>query len=108
MGYVYLLLVVDNNSEEHYKIGITKNNPTKRQTQLQTGNSNKISVLNFYESINYKKVEQWLHNKYANSKTGANNEWFILTDEEVLSFKYTCKKADDIISLLKEENPFYK
>lgn len=107
MGYVYLILEVDKHGDEHHKIGITKNHPTKRQSELQTGNSNKISVLNFYESVNYKKVEQMLHNKFANFKTDSNNEWFTLSDNDVLSFKYTCKKVDVIINSLKE-NPFYK
>ena len=49
MGYVYLILEIDKNGEETYKIGITKNDPIKRQKNLQTGNPNKIQVLNFYD-----------------------------------------------------------
>ncbi len=108
MGYVYLLLEVDKDGYERHKIGISKNHPTKRVSQLQTGNSNVISVLNFYESTNYKKVEQWLHNRYANFKTEADNEWFILNDNDIASFIHTCKKADETISLLLKENPLYK
>ena len=106
MGYVYLLLEVDKDGKERHKIGITKNHPTKRKNQLQTGNSGIISVLNFYDSVNYKKVELMLHNKFANFKTEAKNEWFHLNDEQVLSFPSECKKADDIISLLLRENSF--
>jgi len=108
MGYVYLLLEIDKDGDERHKIGISKNNPSKRQSQLQTGNSNKISVLNFYETNNYKKVEKWLHTRYANNKTEANNEWFILTDEDVLSFYDTCKKSDETINFLLENNSLYK
>jgi hypothetical protein len=108
MGYVYLLLEVDKDGGERHKIGISKNHPSKRQSQLQTGNSNLISVLSFYESVNYKKVEQWLHNKYSNYKTEANNEWFILSNEDVAAFQFTCKKADETISFLIDNNHFFK
>jgi hypothetical protein len=107
MGYVYLFLEVDKSGNEAFKIGITKNDPEKRIKQLQTGNSSKLSLLKFYESNNYLKVEQWLHRKY-NSKTEADNEFRILTDEEVMSFLEDCKKADETISFMKANNPFYK
>ena len=106
MGYVYLLLEVDKNGEETYKIGITKNDPTDRNSKLQTGNPNKISVLKVYDSENYKKVEKWIHRKYEGAKTEAKNEWRNLTAEQVLSFIDDCKKADETISFLKENNPF--
>lgn len=108
MGYVYLILEVNHNGEESHKIGISKNEPIKRLKQLQTGNPNKISILNFYESINYKRIEKWLHTKYSLNKTLAENEWFKLSDEQVLMFTDTCKKADETISFLLKENPFYK
>lgn len=108
MGYTYLLLEVDKNGNERHKIGITKNNPSQRKSQLQTGNSNIITLLNFYESINYKKIEQFIHNKFSNQKTEANNEWFTLNDEQVFGFKEICKEADKTITFLKENNPFYK
>ena len=107
MGYVYLILEIDKNGEETYKIGITKNDPIKRQKNLQTGNPNKIQVLNFYESSNYLKVERWLHKQY-NIKTEADNEWRSLTNEQVMSFLDDCKKADSVITTLLKENPFYK
>jgi hypothetical protein len=106
-GYVYLFLEVDIQGNEAYKIGITKNNPEKRIKQLQTGNSNKLSVLKSYQSPNYLKVEQWLHRKYS-IKTEAGNEFRHLTDEEVMSFLDDCKKADETITFMKANNPFYK
>jgi hypothetical protein len=106
MGYVYLLLEVDKHGEERHKIGITKNDPKKRNRGLQTGNSDKICVLKFYESPNYLKIERILHRKFS-VKTSAGNEWRNLTNEEVMTFLDECKKADDIVSLLIKENPFY-
>ncbi|TXG80056.1 MAG: GIY-YIG nuclease family protein [Spirochaetes bacterium] len=107
MGYVYLILEGNIHGEELYKIGITKNDPQLRVKQLQTGNPNQVSLLHAYESKNYKKVEQWMHRKHAQSKTLAKNEWFNLTDEQVFSFIEDCKEADKTISFLLETNPFF-
>lgn len=108
MGYVYLLLEVNQHGEESHKIGISKNAPEKRIKQLQTGNPNVISLLQVYESPNYKKVEQWLHSRYNGLKTDVKNEWFRLTDDDVIGFKTTCKKLDETITLLLKENHFFK
>ena len=108
MGYVYLLLEINQHGEEYHKIGISKNSPEKRLKQLSTGNPNEIRVLNTYESVNYKKIEKWLHSRYKTNKTLANNEWFNLTNEEVFLFIDRCKKADETINLLLNENPFFK
>jgi len=106
MGYVYLFLETDSAGLETYKIGITKNDPQKRIKQLQTGNPRKIDLLKSYSSENYLKVERWLHRKYF-VKTEAKNEWRSLSNEEVFSFIDDCKEADNNISFLLENNPFY-
>jgi hypothetical protein len=107
MGYVYLLLQVDFEGNESYKIGITKNEPNLRVKQLQTGNPNKISLHRKYESKNYLKVERWLHRKYQ-TKTEAKNEWRTLTDEQVFSFLNDCQVADNNIQFLLENNSLYE
>jgi hypothetical protein len=107
MGYVYLLLEVDANGDESHKIGITKNDPTKRSKALQTGNPSKIGVLKAYESNNYRMVEKWLHGRFNMKRTLARNEWFKLSDEDVLTFLDECKKGDDITTFMKKENPFF-
>jgi hypothetical protein len=107
-GYVYLILEIDKDGHERHKLGITKNNPEKRVKQLSTGNSDVIRLLQTYESPNYKKVEQWLHSRFSCNKTAANNEWFHLTDEQVLGFQDICKKVDETINLLLKENHFFK
>ena len=106
-GYVYLILEVDKKGNERHKIGITKNHPDKRVEQLQTGNSNKISTLNYYESANYKKIERLLHKKFISKKTEAKNEWFNLTNEDVNSFIPTCEKYDKNFQFLQENNSLY-
>jgi hypothetical protein len=106
MGYLYLLLEINQHGEESHKIGISKNEPNKRLKQLQTGNSNEIRILNQYESINYKKIEKILHAKYKLKQTLSKNEWFKLSDNDVFTFLEECKKADHIVSLL-SDNPFF-
>ena len=108
MGYVYLLLQTDIDGHESHKIGITKNDPKFRVKQLQTGNPNKISLLNQYVTDNYLKVEQWLHRKHSSSKSEAKNEWRMLTDEQVFSFIKDCEIADDNIKFLLENNSLYE
>ena len=107
-GYIYLFVQIDEFGAETYKLGFTKNNPTFRLKQLSTGNPNEIRLLNFYESENYQKIEHWLHKKFHNTQTLSENEWFNLPQEFILNFKEECKKIDDVISLLKKENHFYK
>lgn len=107
MGYVYLFLEIDNNGAETYKIGVTKNEPNKRIKQLQTGNPRKIELLKTYKSVNYLKIEKWLHRKYS-TKTEAENEWRTLTNQEVFSFIDDCKEAEKTIKFLLENNPFFK
>tara|TARA_R110000782_G_scaffold54693_3_gene115757 strand:- start:524 stop:853 length:330 start_codon:yes stop_codon:yes gene_type:complete len=107
-GYVYLLLQIDTDGLEKHKIGITKNDPQLRVKQLATGNPNKISLLRKYKTINYLKVEKWLHRKHFATKTEAKNEWRILPDEFVFSFLDDCKEADDTIKFLIENNSLFE
>lgn len=103
MGTVYLLgEFVDN---PRYKIGITKNNVNSRLKELQTGNPNEIILINQYQSENYRKIEGMLHRKFFMNR--AKGEWFDLTNEQVFSFLDEAKKADELISFLKENNCFY-
>lgn len=107
MGYVYLLLGVDDHGNERHKVGITKNPVKQRLKQLQTGSSAKISILRVYESSNYKMVEKWLHGRFNMQRTLTENEWFKLSDEDVFSFLDLCKKGDEITTFMKKENPFF-
>ena len=99
MGNVYLLMSTDTDGEtELFKIGITKLSVEKRIKTLSTGNPNKIVLINSYYSNNYKDIEKWLHSRYSSNKTQSKNEWFYLTDEQVLNFTDTCKKIDETIN----------
>ena len=105
-GYVYLIVEGDHNGEEKYKIGVTKNDPSKRLKKLKTGNSNQLDILKLYRSKNYKKVERFLHRKFRNQKTLSENEFFYLTDEQIFGFIKYCEEAESIIESLKD-NPFF-
>lgn len=102
MGNVYLLMSTDSDGEkELFKIGITKSSIEKRIKSLSTGNPNKIILINSYKSKNYKDIEKWLHSRYSLNKTISKNEWFVLTDEQVINFVETCKKIDETINYIK-------
>jgi len=102
MGNVYLLMSTDSDGEkELFKIGITKSSVEKRIKSLSTGNPNKIVLIKSYNSKNYKEIEKWLHSRYHINKTESKNEWFYLTDDEVMKFIDTCKKIDETISFIK-------
>jgi hypothetical protein len=107
-GHVYLLAEVDQNGQEKYKIGVTKNNPSERVSKLKTGNSNDLFLIRSYESENYRKIERWLHKKYSSQRTLSQNEFFYLENSQVINFIEDCKQIDGIVTLLKKENPFYK
>jgi len=102
---VYLLAEFCNNGG--FKIGITKRSIEKRIKEAQTGNSDEIILVNKYETENHKmrKIEGMLHRKFG--MTRKRGEWFDLTHEQVVSFTDEAKKADEIVSLLLRENPFY-
>ena len=108
MGFIYLIVQVDISGVESWKIGVTKNNPNIRVKQLSTGNSNEIRLINFYESDNYKRIELQLHRTFASKQTQSKNEWFNLSESFIANFKEECKKKDELISFLQENNYFFK
>lgn len=102
MGYIYL---INEWGTDNYKIGVTKSSVNKRKKPLQTGNSNELYVTREFYSENPYKLEKMLHRFYF--KNHSMNEWFILSDEQVLDFLNVCKKFDDDIKYLIDVNPFY-
>jgi CRISPR/Cas system-associated protein endoribonuclease Cas2 len=100
--------MTNNGDHEVHKIGVTRTSVDKRVKQLQTGNPHNIEVLHVHESKNYLKLEKWLHGRYNINKTEADNEWFLLSNEDVLSFNDTCRKGDELITFMLKENHFFK
>jgi len=113
MGVVYLIhsIGTENKDENNiiranYKIGCSKTNATKRKDTLQTGNPNELEITHVFKTEHPFKLEKMLHNHYKNNHL--LNEWFELTNEEVLNFIEICKKHNNtIIFLLEAENPFF-
>lgn len=108
MGFIYLIVQIDNSGEESHKIGFTKNQPELRVKQLSTGNANQIRLVNSYESKHYKNIEKKLHKKYSQYKTLAQNEWFNLPQKEVALFTKNCETFDELEKFMKTNNYFYK
>jgi len=94
MRSVYLI----RGDDGKYKIGIAKN-PSQRIKQLQTGNSDKLQLIETYQSENAFKIETTLHNQYAHVRN--EGEWFDLSISEEIIFIEKCKQIDDTITSLR-------
>lgn len=104
MGYIYLIGEIDKVGT--YKIGVTKrNNVNDRKLALQTGNSIELFICHTYPCDKPYALEKMLHRHFT--KQHLINEWFELSEEDVLNFINTCEKYNDIIKSLKN-NPFFK
>ena len=101
MAFVYLL--GDSGQDNTYKIGVTRGKIEKRIKQLQTGNSNEIYLVNYYETKYPFFIEHSLHMKFFPQQK--INEWFILNDNDVLNFKKNCISIEENAKIL-ENNPF--
>lgn len=100
-GFVYLISDEENNK---YKIGVTKNDVNKRLKKLQTGNSSPLSIKQVHSTNYMYRMETLLHNHF--SKQRILNEWFELSNEDIINFNSTCQYFEDMINSLKE-NPFF-
>jgi hypothetical protein len=94
MKKVYLI----RSNDGKYKIGISIN-PSKRIDQLNTGNPEKLELIESYESVNASKIETSLHNRYMYARQ--NGEWFDLSISEEVDFLTNCKIIDKAINILK-------
>ena len=103
MGYVYLIYDESNNV---YKIGVTRNNDSNRIKKLQTGNATELRVVVMYKCEYPFRLETMLHKKFNNVRV--KNEWFNLTDTDVINFKDTCDQLNQTILLLRNNPHFAK
>ena len=95
MKFVYLIR--GNNGK--YKIGIAKE-PKKRLKQLQTGNSDVLTIIETYQSENASKIESTLHNRYSYLRNAG--EWFDLSINEEINFTNYCFTIDKTINDLRD------
>jgi predicted GIY-YIG superfamily endonuclease len=98
MKYIYLIQSLENG---YYKIGVSKN-PQKRLLQLQTGNSSKLNLVEYYPSEYANKIEKTIHNFLSHQKK--EGEWFDISLLEALSFTEKCKQIEENINILKKSN----
>ena len=101
-GYVYLL--ADNLKEGIYKIGVTRGTIENRIKKLQTGNAGEIYMCRHYQTDIPFFVEKHLHLQFFSKNV--KNEWFELSDEEVLDFYNRCAKIEEMYMAL-EDNYFF-
>lgn len=94
--FVYLIRSSENS---YYKIGSTKD-INKRIKQLQTGNADKIYLIDKYESDNAFKIERALHNFF--SYKNKMNEWFEFGIEDEIKFKELCLQIDNNLRYLEK------
>lgn len=97
-GYVYLMC--DANSDL-YKIGVTTGSVEDRMKKLQTGNGNEIHIISYFKSEKPFRLERTLHKLFY--VKNSLNEWFSLGAEDVLNFKETCQKYEDLYKEYEKE-----
>jgi hypothetical protein len=99
---VYLIKQEDSNL---YKIGITRKSGKERLKELQIGNGNTLQLLYEFNTHHNFQLETALHAHFRIKKV--NSEWFELTEDDEKEFLITCKKYEDIYTMLKKSgNPF--
>lgn len=105
MKYVYLANIEDTNI---YKIGFTKQAPEKRVKNLQTGNPNKIVLVNSYKSEIAPSIESVIHNYFKHKKNNPEDglkllgEWFLLEKLDVERFQETCKTIENNLKAINQ------
>lgn len=104
-GYGWVYLLKEDGDDMLYKIGVTKcDSAEARIKKLQTGNGNKIRLVNSFLTNKPFKLEKMMHNKYKESRE--EGEWFLLTNDQVNNFSAVCEEFQKIINAL-EDNPFF-
>lgn len=97
MRYIYLIKSLE---DSYYKIGISKH-PNKRLSQLQTGNSAELRLIDVYSTELASQIEGTLHRKY--SHLHKNGEWFDGSIDIEVSFINECKQIEETLNMLKRE-----
>ncbi len=109
MKYVYLIQV---EGTDVYKIGFTKNHPSKRLASLQTGNPFKLVLIDSYASKRATKVEAALHNRFLSYKVNDEEynlmgEFFKLDISTRKKFKELCEKIDTNFQILEDNSTLF-
>ena len=99
MAHVYL---IEDDTNNTFKIGLTKGDPNKRLKNLQTGNSSQLKIRYVFDTDYPYRLENMLHKHYQTSNI--RSEWFHISDPD--NFVTKCNEFSNIIhSLL--DNPYF-
>lgn len=102
--WIYLMRVYENDGSVSYKIGYTKNDPKKRIPQLQTGNKNKIEILETFWSEYSTRLEATLKSRFK--IYNESGEWFNLPKEIVDDFISICESYENNFKIILKENTY--
>lgn len=104
MGFVYLLRSTGD-YVSYYKIGITRSkNIEKRIKQIQTGNHNKVTCVNYFQSKYFTQIEKILHRRFYHLKK--EGEWFELDISHESDFKNMCEKIHNNLETINDHSVF--
>lgn len=100
---VYLMQEEGTNN---FKIGFTSKDLKTRKSGVQTGNSNNVYLIHFFETkVPGRKLELSLHAYFKLKRK--KGEWFILEKSDVDNFIEVCKKLEsNLLFLIKSGNQF--
>jgi len=87
-GYVYFIRKGD---QDIFKIGMTRNEPEVRLSQIQTSTSDKLNLYGAIHSKYPRKLELELHKKY--DKYRLSGEWFNLSEKDVKTLLNNCPET---------------
>ena len=85
VAYIYL---IKNTRDCTYKIGYSRSKPINRLSELQTGSSGKLELIDYVETNYGQLVERTIHNRYHLDNT--NGEWFELPIQFEREFRPLC------------------
>jgi len=101
MKYIYLIQSLENS---YYKIGISKH-PKKRLSELQTGNSSPLKLVETYQTEFAHQIEKALQRRYSHLRK--EGEWFDMSISNEVTFMEECRKIEEnIVFLKKNDNVF--
>lgn len=96
---VYLISAEISGSKLH-KIGYTRRSIDKRIKEFKTGNASEFFVIESFKSKWGTKIESRLHSIFSEKKV--SGEWFLLTEDDILSFIEKCQLIHDNYESLSE------
>jgi hypothetical protein len=101
MNEIYLIQKL---TDSTFKIGVSKN-PKRRIKSVQTGNEGKLKIFCTYPSEYAYKIEKTLHRLYSHCK--CEGEWYNISLVEAYDFNNMCKKIEESIIFLKNNDNIF-